>query len=133
MHVWSRYVWGDGRSFFTILYNYYFTNKVSKKICRKWRTLFENFSLILLSKVKEKCVLITVANVHVYWLFIGVVGNSKCNKQRVYEGERKSWLNTCVICCIFPSETKYLSRQFYFSGISYLTLLKRRVSYFKIV
>ena len=73
--------------------------------------------------------LITVANVHVYWLFIGVVGNSKCNKQRVYEGERKSWLNTCVICCIFPSETKYLSRQYYFSGISYLTLLKRRVSY----
>ena len=107
--------------------------KLAKKICRKWRTLFENFSLILLSKVKEKCVLITVANVHVYWLFIGVVGNSKCNKQRVYEGERKSWLNTCVICCIFPSETKYLSRQFYFSGISYLTLLKRRVSYFKIV
>ena len=81
---------------------------------------------ILLSKVKEKCVLITVANV-LYWLFIGVVGNSKCNKQRVYEGERKSWLSTCVICCIFSSETKYLSRQFYFSGISYLTLLKRRV------
>ena len=41
---------GDGRSFFTILYNYYFTNEVSKKSVANGGRYSKTFHLFYLVK-----------------------------------------------------------------------------------